>query len=103
MKKSFVLKERCGPILVSKKLSLDAALMMPNSRTIFCALGRRREGTTTTTITADKQRRRESEREREREREREHVEKLREEKACSECGTNRLMALAVTYNGEPSS
>ena len=65
MKKSFVLKERCGPILVSKKLSLDAALMMPNSRTIFCALGRRREGTTTT-ITADKQRRRERERERKR-------------------------------------
>ena len=65
-----MLKERCGPILVSKKLSLDAALMMPNSRTIFCALGRRREGTTTTTITADKQRRRERERERERERKR---------------------------------
>ena len=64
MKKSFVLKDRCGPILVSKKLSLNAALMMPNSRTIFCALGRRREGTTTTTtITADKQRRREREKE----------------------------------------
>ena len=64
-----MLKDRCGPILVSKKLSLNAALMMPNSRTIFCALGRRREGTTTTTtttITADKQRRRERERERKR-------------------------------------
>ena len=61
-----MLKDRCGPILVSKKLSLNAALMMPNSRTIFCALGRRREGTTTT-ITADKQRRREREREREKE------------------------------------
>ena len=70
-----MLKERCGPILVSKKLSLDAALMMPNSRTIFCALGRRREGTTTTTITADKQRRRERERERERKRTRRKTER----------------------------